>query len=572
MSLRIGETLLKSDLAKILDEKIRLVGGWATVYIKDRQGDIVPIEEILKGLYTLANSVGQIPLLFEHQNKPVGKVIRWEKRIHPETGKEGIWIEAVIFKDHPLADRVWEMIKNGKLKGFSIAGEGHRVEQLEGDEIVKVVRDISLYEISVVHEPANPEAKLEFVNQIAKSDDCPKGRYTDGEKWKPMTCPGDASGKHRPICGCIRYFMNCVYEGDLIRAVKKCLDLFSNDKDKKTETAKAIQGVSCMTPEDVSAKVPEKQEEVVVVTGEGQDSMVIGYEDMSKVFGTTEVEKADDCKAKYFVCTKKEGSQCKQGHFKNMKCPDGYGPNRFCGCVNYFKECRGESLETAKKICYKICVDKYGEDYCSGRHGKYVKKSDGEEPVEKAEEENKDENVKDGGEILKLMDELRATISKLAETVTELSQRITSIEKKLEETEDHGEVEGKPIDPVGQEPGSPVEIEKTEQDEQEEVKKTNEEQPRAQEPAQQSVQEQPQGEKVEIGAKPKPQVITPEMAKMVLEGKATAEEVYQKMGVQTTVAFTPPAPMVSVPRKEIPPDDIKAILEGKKRAIHVLYQ
>ena len=73
---------------------------------------MVPINEIKQGMYNLMARGGNI--LYGHSNKPVGKILSWEIKKHPDAGVDGLWIVAQIYKDYPLDDEVWQMITDPK--------------------------------------------------------------------------------------------------------------------------------------------------------------------------------------------------------------------------------------------------------------------------------------------------------------------------------------------------------------------------------------------------------------------------------------------------------------------------
>jgi len=158
------EILGKSDL--------RLVGGWASVEIVDLENDYVPVDELAKAMVMyMKNKNGQV--FYEHQNKPVGRVIYWDIRKHPTTGKNGIYIIACLDKGYEFDDMIWEKVKKGELRGFSISGlaksEDQVIKSEDGKEKkVRVLKNIELMEISLVHRPANPYASVEEYNMFAK--------------------------------------------------------------------------------------------------------------------------------------------------------------------------------------------------------------------------------------------------------------------------------------------------------------------------------------------------------------------------------------------------------------------
>ena len=179
---QIQETVVKTrpEQFKITDPNERIVAGWASVEIVDLQGDVIPVDVLERAMYKYVDRGGHI--LYRHSNMPVGKILRWEIREHPELTKQykkpvyGVWIEAKIFNNYELDNMVWNLIRQGKIKGFSIGGVGKerkaKIKNEDGSETeVDLVTEIELTEISLVEEPANPLAKIEAINWMAKSID-----------------------------------------------------------------------------------------------------------------------------------------------------------------------------------------------------------------------------------------------------------------------------------------------------------------------------------------------------------------------------------------------------------------
>jgi HK97 family phage prohead protease len=154
----------------VKDEEQRLITGYASVEVMDRQGDLVPIDTMNKAMIKYASRGA--PLLFGHQNKPVGKVINWTVQEEPRYGLPAIEITAMIDKGYKLDDEVWNMIKNGTITGFSIGGTAIQVDTEKTAEGVdaRVLKEIELSEISLVTEPAN-QAAIITAYSMAKSVD-----------------------------------------------------------------------------------------------------------------------------------------------------------------------------------------------------------------------------------------------------------------------------------------------------------------------------------------------------------------------------------------------------------------
>lgn len=158
----------------ISDPDKRIIAGFASVEVKDLQNDIVPVSVLERAMYDFMERGG--PIIYGHSNIPVGKVLRWEIRKHPETGKPGLWIEAEIYRGVIPADQLWEEIKAGKMLGFSIGGVGReekvKIKSEDGrEEEADLITFLQLMEISIVDTPANPHARIEYVNYMAKGAD-----------------------------------------------------------------------------------------------------------------------------------------------------------------------------------------------------------------------------------------------------------------------------------------------------------------------------------------------------------------------------------------------------------------
>jgi len=155
---------------EIIDQDERIIKAWATVEVKDSQGDIIPIEEVAKIMPIIMDRGGLV--MYKHSNKPVGKILGWEIREHPETGKPGLLLTIKIFDHYSIDDEVWEKIKKGIIKGISFGGIAKGAEWTKDEEgnPVRVLRDIEGLEFSLVEEPANPYAKIIAINELAKGD------------------------------------------------------------------------------------------------------------------------------------------------------------------------------------------------------------------------------------------------------------------------------------------------------------------------------------------------------------------------------------------------------------------
>ncbi|MEM0142559.1 MAG: XkdF-like putative serine protease domain-containing protein [Candidatus Parvarchaeum sp.] len=153
----------------IKEEDTRLIYGYASVEILDRQKDMVPVETLQKAM--LKYMERGAPLMYGHENKIIGKVINWNVTTSPDYDVPAVEITAMINKGYKVDDEVWELIKENKLTGFSIGGTAVKIgnAKMSDGSMARVLEEIELSEISVVVEPANQGAIISAMS-IAKEN------------------------------------------------------------------------------------------------------------------------------------------------------------------------------------------------------------------------------------------------------------------------------------------------------------------------------------------------------------------------------------------------------------------
>jgi len=138
------------------DDAPLTIKGYANTVSKDRSGDVIVKEAWQKGAMDdyLKNP---IVLAFHDYSRPVGTTIS-----HTVTD-QGLEIVAEISK---AAGEVYNLIKDGVLKTFSV-GFSIKDADYDRDQDTFFIKDLSLYEISVVSVPANQNSTF----SLAKSFD-----------------------------------------------------------------------------------------------------------------------------------------------------------------------------------------------------------------------------------------------------------------------------------------------------------------------------------------------------------------------------------------------------------------
>jgi hypothetical protein len=147
-----------------VDEERRIVSGFATLDNVDRQRDVVDTDASIKAFDSFRGNLREM-----HQPIAVGKVInfREESFFDKSTGEtyRGVFVDTYVSKG---AQDTWEKVLDGTLSGFSIGGNITKVDQVQkGDDMVRVIKEYELIELSLVDSPAN---QLANIFAVQKSD------------------------------------------------------------------------------------------------------------------------------------------------------------------------------------------------------------------------------------------------------------------------------------------------------------------------------------------------------------------------------------------------------------------
>ena len=141
-----------------VDVDKRTVAGFATLNNLDRQKDVVTTEASIKAFKNFRGNVREL-----HNKIAAGKMLSFGVEQYFDTVSkkvyDGIFVRAYISKG---ANDTWEKVLDGTLNGFSIGGNILDSETVVDDsgEVVRVIKDYELSELSLVDNPANPLANI----------------------------------------------------------------------------------------------------------------------------------------------------------------------------------------------------------------------------------------------------------------------------------------------------------------------------------------------------------------------------------------------------------------------------
>lgn len=142
------------------DDAPLVIKGYANTVSKDRSGDIIPATTWTKP-DTLANYLKNPIILGFHDHKqPIGKMVDYKVT---ELGLE-ITVEV-----HKTIEYIYRAVKEGILKTFSI---GFWLKDFEYNETTDsfILKDIELYEISIVSVPCNQDSVFSLSKSMTGSD------------------------------------------------------------------------------------------------------------------------------------------------------------------------------------------------------------------------------------------------------------------------------------------------------------------------------------------------------------------------------------------------------------------
>lgn len=153
--LDLGATGVKMDS----DNGLKF-SGYASVFNGiDSYGD-----RIAPGAYknTLSERDRPVQLRWNHFGPVIGKWTRLEE------DEKGLWAEGELTPGHSVAEDAAAVLKHGAISGLSI---GYRVKSSEDHKDYKLLKEIDLFEISVVESPADNSAHIqELKGLICEAD------------------------------------------------------------------------------------------------------------------------------------------------------------------------------------------------------------------------------------------------------------------------------------------------------------------------------------------------------------------------------------------------------------------
>lgn len=134
--------------------------GYASVFDGiDSYGDTIKSGAYLK---TLEGRDRPVQLRWNHSGPVIGKYTEMYE------DEKGLFVSGELTKGHRQAEDTAALLRHGAISGLSI---GYVVKDSEQNGVVRELKEIELYEISVVEEPADNNAHISSVKSAEKLKD-----------------------------------------------------------------------------------------------------------------------------------------------------------------------------------------------------------------------------------------------------------------------------------------------------------------------------------------------------------------------------------------------------------------
>lgn len=150
----------------------RVYASWASVDMKDLDGEVVPINDLIAQQDMLLNR--NAPIIDNHSSRPIGQTMAYKILEHPTSHSTGLLHLNKIFNDgNQIDDQAWKEIKSGERKGSSIGG--YNTGKTPGfdkttGERADILQGFRQMETSSVYDPCNPLATNIAYAVVAKSN------------------------------------------------------------------------------------------------------------------------------------------------------------------------------------------------------------------------------------------------------------------------------------------------------------------------------------------------------------------------------------------------------------------
>jgi phage head maturation protease len=177
-----------------VDTEHRTVSGFASLNNVDKTDDVVTANASANAFASFRGNIREM----HDSHKAVGTMVNFSQEPYydAESGNtyQGIYVTCYVSKG---AQDTWEKVLDGTLSGFSIGGhilEQHQEYVAELSKTVRFITELSLFELSLVDNPANQFANV-FSIQKVDGELVMKGMATEVETQNVFWCEEDKTAR-----------------------------------------------------------------------------------------------------------------------------------------------------------------------------------------------------------------------------------------------------------------------------------------------------------------------------------------------------------------------------------------
>jgi len=176
-----------------VDIENRTVSGFASLNNVDKTDDVVTANASADAFSSFRGNIREM-----HQPIAAGRMVSFSQEPYydAESGNtyQGIYVTAYVSKG---AQDTWEKVLDGTLSGFSIGGniiEQHSEYVAELSKTVRFITELSLFELSLVDNPANQFANVLSISKV-DGELVMKGMAVDCETQNVFWCEEDKTAR-----------------------------------------------------------------------------------------------------------------------------------------------------------------------------------------------------------------------------------------------------------------------------------------------------------------------------------------------------------------------------------------
>jgi len=402
-----------------IDGAQRFFEGYLTVQVKDKQGEITIVDELIKVLPIWMDRGA--PISDTHSNRIIGKGISYAK-VDYKT-KDGNLLPAIkitgkIHQDYHLDNEIWNKIKSGEYKGLSFGGatKANRTPKILKDgSVAYELKSLEHYEVAVCKDPAVPLALITDYNPLAKAVTDNVERREDGKM----------------VIKCSKFGCTVEKAEDLSNADGDKPNLYNNNNEKEN------RGESVDDEDDANITPEEKKKDGDVGYGSVRHSSK-EYDTNQESSQVTEVKESEESVKEEEEDKKKSGYQTEDG---NNQIGGQGAPKNTENYINSTYKDSGKDMEDIQK---------------SGKELKDDKEEESSKDEEKVERQDKNASFQEA--IKSNISTLTDVIKSLAETQKDVSSTLVAIDDRLKALETPTDLPLKPSTSASEDVGAKVTV------------------------------------------------------------------------------------------------------------------